>query len=901
MSSPALTPRHQLQSQLLRLAALFLGLYAAAITLAPAARFRTWQTDYPWRHWIGYLVWLALVALAHRRMRRSLPEADPYLLPLAGLLSGWGVLTISRLSPSLGLRQSAWLLVSLILLVLGMRLPGDLNFLRRFKYLWLTGGLLLTALTLVFGTNPLGAGPRLWLGCCGIYLQPSEPLKLLLIIYLSAYLADRQLFFAIPTGAQQVPWKNRLAALFPLLVPTLVMTGIAISLLLVQRDLGTAFVFLFLYALIVYLATGMSPVLGASAISMLLAGVVGYLLFDVVRLRVDAWLNPWIDPSGRSYQIVQSLLAAASGGLFGRGPGMGNPSLVPVAHSDFIFVAITEETGLVGALALIGVLALLVERGLLTAVKAASTFHRLLAAGLTAYLTGQSILIIGGNLRLLPLTGVTLPFVSYGGSSLVTSFLSILLLIQISNQPGGKPVSPYRTLPYLRLGFMLVAGLAAVALVAGWWGVYRGPNLLTRTDNARRSIADRYVRRGSLLDRGDQELAKTSGQPGDLTRQVLYPDLGPVIGYTHPVYGQSGLEASLDPYLRGTQGNPGLTIWLDHLLYGQPPPGLDVRLSLHLDLQRTADALLGSHVGGLVLLDAESGEILAMASHPTFDPNTLEVNWSELVADPQAPLFNRATQGLYPSGAALGPLLLARAAEMGVSPDLPGRLGFPAQNPVWGCAELTGFINPPANWSTAIASGCPGASRRLGELLGIEELAILYDSLGFFKAPPLSLATASQEPPEIFLNAGLSALGALGNDLGSNPTLKVSPLQMALASAVLSNQGTRPAPRLVLSVNTPQAGWVILPSLGESETVLSPEAANSASSQLAIPALPLWFSIASTPKSANPDSPVYTWFTGGTTSAWLGTPLTLAFLLEEDNPQHAYQIGIELLEKALTP
>ena len=292
MFSPALTPHDKLQSRLLKLAALFLCLYAIAITLAPAARFRTWQTEYPWKHWIGYLIWLGLFTLAHHRMRRSLPESDPYLLPLAGLLSGWGMLTISRLAPSLGLRQSAWLLVSVIVLLLGLRLPVDLNFLRRFKYLWLTGGLLLTALTLVFGTNPLGMGPRLWLGCCGVYFQPSEPLKLLLIIYLSAYLADRQLFLIAPTQPRRLSILDRLAVLVPLLVPTLVMTGLAVLLLLVQRDLGTAFVFLFLYALIVYLATGLSPILLASLVSMLLAGISGYFLYDVVRLRVDAWLIP---------------------------------------------------------------------------------------------------------------------------------------------------------------------------------------------------------------------------------------------------------------------------------------------------------------------------------------------------------------------------------------------------------------------------------------------------------------------------------------------------------------------------------------------------------------------------------------------------------------------------------
>lgn len=901
MFSPHLSPNDKLQSRLFELAAIFLGLYAVTITLAPAARFRTWQTDYPWTHWIGYLIWLSLFTLAHRRSARYLPGRDPYLLPMAALLSGWGMLTISRLAPSFGLRQSAWLLVSLIMLLLGLRLPGDLGFLRRFKYLWLTSGLLLTALTLVFGTNPLGVGPRLWLGCCGIYLQPSEPLKLLLVVYLSAYLADRQLYLLALKKDQRYSAIERPAVLFPLLVPTLVMTGLAVLLLLVQRDLGTASVFIFLFALIVYLASGLSRILWASLVSMLLAGTAGYLLFDVVRLRVDAWLNPWVDPSGRSYQIVQSLLATANGGLFGRGPGMGNPGLVPVPHSDFIFVAITEETGLLGALALIGILAVLVERGIITALKAPSTFHRLLAAGLTAYLAGQSILIMGGNLRLLPLTGVTLPFVSYGGSSLVTSFLSLLLLMLISSQPGSRPVTQFRTFPYIRLGILLISGLAATAAVNGWWSIFRGPDLLTRTDNARRSISDRYVRRGTLFERGDQALAETTGEPGNFTRQVLYPDLGPVLGYTHPVYGQSGLEASLDPYLRGTQGNPGLRVWWDHLLFGQPPPGLNVRLSLDLDLQSKADVLLGDHPGGLVLLDAKSGEILAIASHPTFDPNQLDQSWPDLVKDPEAPLLNRATQGLYPTGTSLGPLLLASVADKGVMPSLPENFAYPSMNPTWECANLTARLDRPNDWASAISAGCPGAVATLGKTLGAQELAILFPILGFYTAPQLDLPTLSQNAPEAFSEAGLSALGVFGADLDTGQTLQVSPLQMALASAALSSQGVRPALRLALAVNTPLAGWIILSAQGEPETVFSAAAANATTDRLAVTGKPFWFSVASTPTGSNPIAPVYTWFTGGTTSAWPGSPLALAFILEEDNPVLAYDIGVQLLEETLKP
>lgn len=645
------------------LAALFLGLFALSLTLSPAARARSWDVDYGWTHWLGYAIWLLGFGLVHWQSQRWLPQRDPFVLPIIALLSGWGLLTIWRLTAYFGMRQTIWLALALGIFSLGLRLPTDLSFLRRYKYLWLTSGLSLTALTLLFGTNPMGFGPRLWLGCCGLYLQPSEPLKLLLIIFLAAFFADWS--GAITRSRPHIPKFSRIQ----ILIPTLIMTGVALLLLIVQRDLGTASIFIFIYAVMVFLATGWrwTPVI--TAFTLTTAGVLGYLLFDVVRLRIEAWINPWLDPTGRSYQIVQSLISVANGGVFGRGPGMGSPTLVPVSHSDFIFSAITEETGLVGALGLLVLLGLLVHRGLLLGLHTTSTFRRLLAAGLTAFLIGQSVLIIGGNLRLLPLTGVTLPYVSYGGSSLMVSFIIALLLLHLSTpttdhlHPAHQhsQLSTRQTLmPFAT--FLLIA-LSASAVTAGWWAYVRGPDLLTRTDNPRRALNDRYVIRGALLARGDTPLAETTGQTGELSRRYTYPTLGPVTGYNHPVYGQAGLEASLDPTLRGIEGNDPLTIWWHHLLYGQSPPGLDVRLTLDMDLQTLTDDLLNGHSGALILLNAETGEILVMASHPGFDPNQLDDDWDQLVENPLAPLINRVTQGSYPSGDLAGLPFMQAAAD----------------------------------------------------------------------------------------------------------------------------------------------------------------------------------------------------------------------------------------------
>lgn len=633
-----------LQGSLLKIAAVFLFVQSTIIALAPAAQARSSEVDFRWSQWIAVFAWGILVFLVNRGITKRLPDADPFLFPAAALLSGWGLLTIWRLDPGLGMRQAIWLSASLVSFLFGLQLPTTLNFLPRYKYILLTGGFLLVALTLLFGTNPIGLGPRLWLGCCGIYFQPSEPLKLLFIAFLSTYLANQ---LAARTKATS------------LVLPTFIISALAILLLVFQRDLGTASIFIALFTIMIYLATGRRRALIFSAIMIAIIGVGGYYFVGIVQTRVDSWLNPWADPAGGSYQIIQGLLAIANGGLEGRGPGLGSPGVVPVAVSDFIFTAIAEETGLFGTLGLLALFGLILARGLRASLRAPDVFRRLFAAGLTSYFGIQALLIIGGNVRLFPLTGVTLPFVSYGGSSLLTSFAALLFLLLISNHLDEEPAPLLNPRPYLVLGALFSLGLFALALANGWWAIARGPDLLARTDNPRRIIEDRFVPRGNIVDRNNSIITTTIGEIGNLERSYVYPDLAPITGYNHPKFGQSGLEASLDNYLRGLQGAPATTIWWNHLLYGMSPPGLDVRLTLDLNLQSRADAMMLDHSGAIVMLNAQSGEILVMSSHPTFNPNLLNTVGEQLRDDPARPLINRAAQGLYPTGTALTPFAQA--------------------------------------------------------------------------------------------------------------------------------------------------------------------------------------------------------------------------------------------------
>lgn len=748
---------------------------------------------------------------AHLATAKQLQERDPYLLPAAGLLSGWGLLTIWRLDETFGLRQTIWLAVSITVFIAALYLPKNLAFLRRYKYVLLSGGLIITALTLFFGTNPLGAGPHLWLGCCGVYFQPSEPLKLLLVIYLSAYLADRA--------------SIRVSSL-PLLVPTLVVTGLALLLLLVQRDLGTASIFVSIFTIIIFIATGKRRVLLSVLFFLAMALAVGYFFIDIIHIRVEAWLDPWADPSGQSYQIVQSLLAVANGGIIGRGLGLGSPLLVPVAISDFIYAAIAEETGLAGSIGLLALIWLILARGMIIALNSADRFRRYLAAGIVTYFGIQSLLIIGGNLRMLPLTGVTLPFVSYGGSSLLTSFIALIILLIISNVEDSEPALLPDPRPYTLLAGMLALGFASLAFASAWWAIIRGPDLLNRTDNARRSIADRYMARGELLDRNNHPINITEGESGTYNRVYVYPDLAPISGYTNPIYGQAGLEASLDDYLRGLQGNPASLIWWDYLLYGTPPPGLNVRLSIDLSLQTAADQLLGGHAGSVILMNAQTGEILVMASHPTYDPNKLDTEGDTLSANSSAPLVNRATQGLYPIGTAILPLLRAEFGDT-----------QPTES----------------------------------------ALKKYYQKLGLYQAPSINMPVAFDAEENLIKD------------------IKVSPLQISLAAALLSNQGIKPVARIAMAVETPAQGWVVLSAESQPVELIPSKAANEAALSFILEGKPYW---SHTSQVIVVKSPI-TWLTAGTLPDWGGTPLVLVVALEENNIFLAGHIGTELLDMAL--
>lgn len=384
------------------------------------------------RDWLHFGFWALLSIAGHLWIRRWLPSRDPMLFPLAMFLSGWGMLMIDRLAPLFADRQTIWLALGVATLGGVVVIPDLFGLLRRYRYTLLITGLVLLVATILLGVNPSGqvGAPRLWLGLGEIFFQPSELLKIILVTFLASYLAEQY-----PSLQMLREHNNRRFPSFSptIMGPVIFMFIISVIVLLWQRDLGTATLFFIVFLLMLYLATGFVWLLLGGLVLVVLAGVLAYSVFAVVQLRVDIWLNPWVDPDGRAFQIVQSLFAFAEGGIIGRGIGQGLPTSIPVVHSDFIFAALAEEWGLVGIVAFVTGLVALVTRGLrIASLQSARPFLCLMAAGLSLLIAIQSLMITGGVLKLIPLTGVTLPFMSYGGSSLLTNFIIVGLLLRLS-------------------------------------------------------------------------------------------------------------------------------------------------------------------------------------------------------------------------------------------------------------------------------------------------------------------------------------------------------------------------------------------------------------------------------------------------------------------------------------
>jgi cell division protein FtsW (lipid II flippase) len=286
--------------------------------------------------------------------------------------------------------------------------------------------LALMAITVVIGQETYGA--KLWISVGPIQIQPSELVKVTLVIFLASYLDERREMLAQPWYVKRIPLPP-----IPTLIPLGVMWGACIVILIAANDLGASLLLFSIFLTMIYLATNQPSYVIIGLLSFAVASVILYQSFARIEIRVENWLNPWADPLDAGYQQIQSDYAISSGGVFGVGFAQGEPWRIPAVHTDYVFSAIGEELGLLGTTAIVALLLLIAGRGLIIAMRAPDGFSRLLAGGLSTSLAIQTFIILGGVTRIIPLTGITLPFISYGGSSLLTNFVIAGMLLAVSS------------------------------------------------------------------------------------------------------------------------------------------------------------------------------------------------------------------------------------------------------------------------------------------------------------------------------------------------------------------------------------------------------------------------------------------------------------------------------------
>jgi peptidoglycan glycosyltransferase len=367
-------------------------------------------------------------AAGHIGLRIVAPRASGQLYAIALVLCAIGLMFVTRLAPAVAQDQANWITIGIVLMVVAAAAGRRYNLLRRYKYTAALVAVVILLATGVIGTTINGA--RLWITVAGQTVQTTEIIKVFIVVFLAGYMADEAGVLASP----RISFAGRRYSALPYVIPLLLTLGLALGIIGLLRDLGQIVILILLTAAMLYVATGRRLYVALSAALLGIALVVGYYAFDHARVRIDVWLDPQAHADTTGYQTLQSMYAIQAGGVTGAGLAQGDPDAIPIVDTDYIFSAIAEELGLAGAFGVALLFGLLLFAGLRVALSAADDYGHLLAACIALLIAIQAAVIIAGNLRLIPTTGITLPFVSYGGSSLVVNFLLLGLLLGVSQR-----------------------------------------------------------------------------------------------------------------------------------------------------------------------------------------------------------------------------------------------------------------------------------------------------------------------------------------------------------------------------------------------------------------------------------------------------------------------------------
>ena len=785
----------------------------------------------------------AAFIVAHISVRLLAPDADPAILPIVFVLSGIGIAFVTRLAPKLAVNQVLWLFLGVAAMVMTLIVVRNLDKLARYKYTLGILGVILLVLPMVLGTELNGS--KLWIMVGGFSFQPGELAKIAIILFLAAYLAtNREALSAssIKIGPFALP---RLRMLLPMLI----MWGLSLLVVVFERDLGSALLFFVFFVVMLYVATGRVSYVIVSFLLLAAGGFLCYSLFGHVRTRIDIWLDPWQDPSNAGLQIVQSLYSLADGNLVGTGIGRGMPTLIPVVESDFIFSAIGEEMGLLGGSAVIIAFMLFAVRGIATAARAKSDVSAFTAAGLTCAISFQAFLIIGGVTKLLPLTGVTLPFMSQGGSSLVSSFIIVGLLLRAGDEATGhdhlitsatamtdaaedREAAKYVKGAHARGSFGLLTPESGVlgrialgrrlttlitvftllfaALIANLTmiQVVDAQTLREKPGNNHTIAKSAYVQRGAIITSDGVTLAESVLQEdGSYVRTYPQGSLAAhTVGYISTRYGTSGIEQSMNDTLTG---HADYSSWRNALysLAGVSTPGSTVVLTINSQMQQAVESALAGYTGAIVVLDPRTGAILAKASSPTY--NAADVG-AAIESDAQdGVLVDRSTGALYPPGSSMKVVTLSAALDSGKY-TLDDYVNAEASRIIGG-APVTNWNNNDYGTLTlreALAVSSNTSFGQIGVDLGAETLVRYCNAFGYGQNLGKDFATtASLMPDPAEMTEWETAWAAIGQPVGEHASPagpQITVMQNAVVAATIANGGIVMNPYIVDHVLSPE-------------------------------------------------------------------------------------------------
>ncbi len=761
----------------------------------------------------------ACFVVAHLAIRKFASGADPAILPISFALSSIGIAFVTRLAPDLAIRQVGWLFLGIVFMVLVIIFMRNMDKTANYKYTLMIIGLilLLSPLLPVIGNEIYGS--RIWLSIGGFSFQPGEIAKIFIVLFLAAYLAQNREMLSVFThkvGPFKFPD-------LPTILPLLIMWLISMAIVVFEKDLGSALIVYFVFLAMLYVATGKKFYLIVGLATIAIGAIILYMFFGHVQVRVATWLDPFADPTDTGYQLVQSIFSMADGGLFGVGIGSGLADNIPIVESDFIFAAIAEETGLLGAAGLLLLYLCFAIRGLVTAARARSDVSSFIAVGLTATIVLQAFIIVGGVTRLIPLTGLTLPFVSQGGSSLLASFIAIGFLLKCGDQSTGLEsevsagtgnipaegvlgrVSLGKRITNTMIAFsimfaLLVANLTMIMVVQA--DEYKNMPINNHT-----LVKESKTERGTISTYDNVVLAQSVEQP-DGTYERVYPAgtlAAHVIGYASDKYGTSGIESSYNDTLKGQRNYASWTDVLNSTT-GNSAAGNDVRLTINSSIQKAAQNALEGFSGACVVMDPKTGAVLALASSPTYNAADIEtlLQNSANSSDSSA-LFNRATQALYPPGSTFKIVTLTGALENNVATEssvfsAPGAMKI-------GNGDITNFGGKSYGEITLARATEVSANTvyaQLGVQMGSDMLVETANDFGFDQQIKFDLPLVkSLMPNPDEMTEWETAWAAAGEPVGEHESPagpQTSVLEMALVGCAIANNGVIQKPYLVDSI-----------------------------------------------------------------------------------------------------